>query len=113
MIILIVSNGEVMAVPHPVSTAPSFYLTDLNGADFFASKVYGSKAKQPSIVVLGFFATWCIPCRSEAPQLEILAKAFPKTRAASLSDVFSFSERNALLLVVTKTNVFDSSSLTI
>jgi peroxiredoxin len=60
------------------STAPTFYLTDLSGNDFFASRVYGDNAKEPSAVVLSFFATWCIPCRAEVPQLEILSKAFPK-----------------------------------
>jgi peroxiredoxin len=60
------------------STAPTFYLTDLSGNDFFASRVYGDKAKEPSAVVLSFFATWCIPCRAEVPQLEILSKTFPE-----------------------------------
>ena len=60
------------------STAPTFYLTDLSGNDFFASRVYGDRAKEPSEVVLSFFATWCIPCRDEVPQLEILSKTFPE-----------------------------------
>lgn len=58
--------------------APTFYLTDLRGNDFFASKVYGDQAKEPSAVVLSFFATWCIPCRAEVPQLEILSQEFPE-----------------------------------
>jgi len=57
--------------------APTFYLRDLSGDDFFASRVYGENAKQSSVVVLSFFATWCIPCRAEAPQLEILSNKFP------------------------------------
>jgi len=57
--------------------APSFYLRDLAGDDFFASRVYGEKATDPSVVVLSFFATWCIPCRAEAPQLKILSNEFP------------------------------------
>ena len=59
------------------STAPTFYLTDLSGNDFFASRVYGERAKEPSAVVFSFFATWCIPCRAEVPQLEILSQEFP------------------------------------
>jgi len=61
----------------PGDQAPTFYLLDLKGDDFFASKVYGEKAKDPSAVVLSFFATWCIPCRAEVPQLELLSKQFP------------------------------------
>lgn len=60
--------------------AATFYLRDLSGNDFFASKVYGDNAKEPSVVVLSFFATWCVPCRLEVPQLEILSKAFPETQ---------------------------------
>ncbi len=58
--------------------APTFYLLDLKGDDFFASQVYGEKAETPSVVVLSFFATWCIPCRAEVPQLEILSREFPE-----------------------------------
>lgn len=57
--------------------APTFYLRDLSGGDFFASKVYGESADKPSAVVLSFFATWCIPCREEAPQLQILSQKYP------------------------------------
>ena len=60
------------------STAPTFYLIDLSGNDFFASRVYGDTAEKPSAVVLSFFATWCIPCRAEVPQLEILSNEFPE-----------------------------------
>lgn len=62
----------------PGDLAPTFYLTDLSGNDFFASRVYGDRAKEPSAVVFSFFATWCIPCRAEVPQLEILSQEFPE-----------------------------------
>jgi len=62
----------------PGELAPTFYLTDLSGNDFFASRVYGDNAKEPSAVVLSFFATWCVPCRAEVPQLEILSQEFPE-----------------------------------
>lgn len=59
--------------------APSFFLKTNTGESFFLSRVVGPKAKanlkQP--VVLSFFATWCVPCKKEIPQLEILQKAYP------------------------------------
>jgi len=59
------------------SQAPTFYLQDLDGEKFFASRVYGENAKNPSPVVISFFATWCKPCLAEVPQLEILSKTYP------------------------------------
>ena len=78
LIISLLTPFSVLISQENGNLAPTFYLTDLQGQDFFASKVYGPKAKQPSVVVLSFFATWCIPCRGEVPQLEILSKQFPE-----------------------------------
>jgi len=58
--------------------APNFYLRGLKGNDFFASKIYGENAELGQVVVLSFFATWCIPCRAEAPQLQKLSNSFPE-----------------------------------
>ena len=70
-------QATLVFAANPGDPAPSFYLTDLKGNDFFASRVYGENAKEPSAVVLSFFATWCIPCRAEVPQLQILSQEFP------------------------------------
>ena len=66
-----------MNISYAQSPAPTFYLQDLEGEKFFASRVYGEKAKDPTPVVLSFFATWCKPCLAEVPQLEILSKKYP------------------------------------
>jgi len=50
--------------------APTFFLRDLDGKNFFLSKAI--KEKQP--IVLSFFATWCIPCRTEIPVYENMLK---------------------------------------
>ena len=71
-------QATLVYASEPGELAPTFYLTDLSGNDFFASRVYGDKAKEPSAVVFSFFATWCIPCRAEVPQLEILSQEFPE-----------------------------------
>jgi len=71
-------QATLVYASEPGDLAPTFYLTDLSGNDFFASRVYGDNAKEPSAVVLSFFATWCVPCRAEVPQLEILSQEFPE-----------------------------------
>ena len=43
---------------------PSFQLTDLNGTPM------SLEAQRGNVAVLNFFASWCSPCREEAPVLE-------------------------------------------
>ena len=45
-------------------TAPAFSLTSLDGQEFTLGKVSGQ------VVVLNFWASWCSPCREEAPALQ-------------------------------------------
>ena len=45
--------------------APDFALPDLDGKTVRPSDFRGGKA-----IFLNFWATWCIPCRQEAPVLE-------------------------------------------
>ncbi|MEA3288413.1 MAG: TlpA disulfide reductase family protein [Candidatus Marinimicrobia bacterium] len=49
-------------------SAPTFFLRDLDGENFFLSKTI----KQKQVIVLSFYATWCIPCRTEIPAYEKL-----------------------------------------
>lgn len=59
--------------------APTFFLTFLDGEKFYLSRTVGAKARANlrKPLVLSFFATWCIPCKKEIPQLEILQKKYP------------------------------------
>gem|GEM_PF-271362 len=78
--LLVISCCTFLWAEESPGQAPGFYLRDLKGQDFFASRVFGPSAAEPQAVVLSFFATWCIPCRAEAPQLEILAGKYPHIR---------------------------------
>jgi cytochrome c biogenesis protein CcmG, thiol:disulfide interchange protein DsbE len=60
--------GEVRKGKRP--QAPSFTLPRLDGGELASSQVAG-KAQ-----VLNFWASWCIPCREEAPLLEQASKRF-------------------------------------
>jgi thiol-disulfide isomerase/thioredoxin len=53
--------------PRPVSfPAPDFTLPTLSGAPIRLSELRGK------VVLLNFWATWCVPCRMEMPALEAL-----------------------------------------
>ena len=62
--------------------APSFVLKDLSGEYIFLRDYTGKELRQPwkkrekHVVVLSFFATWCIPCRTEIPILGEIAARF-------------------------------------
>jgi len=50
--------------------APDFTLRRLNGADLRLSDLKGK------VVFVNFFATWCVPCRWEMPEMEALYQNF-------------------------------------
>ena len=52
--------------------APTFFVRDLAEQNFFFSDTL--KTRKPA--VLSFFATHCIPCRAEMPQLDTLSREY-------------------------------------
>ena len=52
--------------------APTFFVRDLKEKNFFLSDTL--KLEKPT--VLSFFATWCIPCRAEMPELDTLSQSY-------------------------------------
>jgi thiol-disulfide isomerase/thioredoxin len=74
------------------SIAPTFYLKSLSGEEFFLSD-YAGKPRQPwkqperKTVVLCFFATYCLPCRKEIPELQALADEWKEDAVFVLIDL--------------------------
>jgi len=62
--------------------APRFVLKDLSGEYVYLRDYTGKKLRQPwkqrekHVVVLSFFATWCLPCKIELPILDEIAARF-------------------------------------
>ncbi len=54
----------------PGKNAPNFTLRDLEGRDISLSDFH----RKP--VLLNFWATWCIPCRTEMPSMERLHREY-------------------------------------
>ena len=52
--------------------APTFFVRDLSEKNFFLSDTL--KLNKP--IVLSFFATHCIPCRAEMPELDTLSQGY-------------------------------------
>jgi len=59
----------VQTLPTPIP-APGFRLTDVDGAPRALASFRGS------VVLLNFWATWCIPCRDEMPVMERVHRSY-------------------------------------
>jgi len=77
--------------------APDFTLSDLSGKTVTLSQLRGK------VVFLNFWATWCPPCRTEMPSMEMLNEVFSSSDFVMLAvnveregdkTVPSFLERN-------------------
>ncbi len=66
--------------------APTFYLKSLNNEKFFISDYVGEPRRfnesPRKVVILSFFASWCLPCRKEIPALEKLTAQYKKHQLA-------------------------------
>jgi peroxiredoxin len=80
--------------------APDFTLDALDGGEVALSKLRGK------IVVINFWATWCLPCRAETPALEnafdqykdsdVMILGVNLTNQDSISEVESFVQEFGL-----------------
>lgn len=64
MLLLAVAAPAMAATPRVGEPAPDFQLTLVDGTHVRLSELRGQ------VVVLNFWATWCVPCRTELPLLD-------------------------------------------
>ena len=62
----LIDIGVAQAAPKPVvgEMAPDFELTLIDGSKVSLAELKGQ------VVLLNFWATWCVPCRKELPTLD-------------------------------------------
>ena len=69
---IVIMASSLMAELKVGDDAPTFFVRDLAEKNFFLSDTL--KLNKPT--VLSFFATWCIPCRAEMPELDTLSHSY-------------------------------------
>jgi cytochrome c biogenesis protein CcmG/thiol:disulfide interchange protein DsbE len=74
-------------------TAPDFSLTTFDGQTVNLSDLRGK------VVVINFWASWCIPCRDEAPDLQRTWERYQERGVVFLGIAYTDTERNALAFI--------------
>ena len=69
--------------------APAFELPTLNGGTVDSTEWDGD------VVVVNFWASWCVPCREEAPELEAFARQWKDRDVRLVGIVYSDDESEA------------------
>ncbi|MFC4452206.1 TlpA disulfide reductase family protein [Deinococcus sonorensis] len=87
---LLRSNGQQEGGPLVGKAAPNFTLTTLDGGTLSLASLKGRP------VVLNFWASWCVPCRSEAPLLRELSERQTAGGLAVVGVVFSDKDLKAV-----------------
>src|SRR5260221_6924773 len=64
LVVLAIAVRTRGAPPLASGTAPDFSLTSFDGQTYQLAQLKGKA------VVINFWASWCIPCRDEAPALQ-------------------------------------------
>ena len=72
ILIVILLSSTVFSQIKVGDEAPTFFVRDLQEKNFFLSDTL--KLGRPT--VLSFFATWCVPCRAEMPELDTLSQSY-------------------------------------
>ena len=72
VISILIATSCVFAELKVGDEAPTFFVRDLEEKNFFLSDTL--KLGKPT--VFSFFATWCVPCRAEMPELDTLSHSY-------------------------------------
>lgn len=76
--------------PAAKEAAPDFQMTLFDGSDFQLS------AQKGKVVVINFFASWCVSCGEETPHIEKAAKKYSPQTVVFLAVAVDDTEKKAI-----------------
>jgi peroxiredoxin len=86
-ILSFVANVQAQQNPEIGTAAKEFQLNDLTGKQHQLNKMRGK------VVIINFWATWCIPCRTEMPSMNRAWKALSDKDVVMLAINFGESKK--------------------
>ncbi len=82
-------SEDTTAQKNAMETAPDFDIALFDGGNFKLSEQRGK------VVVINFFASWCVSCDEETPFLEKVAHEYPPQKVAFLGIAVDDTEKKA------------------
>lgn len=82
--------------PEPGETAPEFSMTYFNGYEWESRPVADLTDMRGSVVMLNFWASWCVECRYEAELLQATAEQYADNGVILLGIAWADSEPKSL-----------------
>ncbi len=73
--------------------APDFTITTFDGSPFRLSEQRGK------VVIINFWASWCIPCRTEAPVLQAIWERYREQDVVVVGIAYLDTDRDALAFI--------------
>jgi len=83
-------SDKVTTPPAPKEMAPDFHITLFDGGDFQLSSQKGK------VIVINFFASWCVSCGEETPFIEKAAKHYSPQSVKFLAIAVDDTEKKAI-----------------
>jgi peroxiredoxin len=89
LLLILGCSGNTTAPIAIMEAAPDFNITLFDGGDFQLS------AQKGKIVVINFFASWCVSCGKETPVIEIISHKYAPQTVVFLAIAVDDTEKKA------------------
>src|SRR6185369_778437 len=99
LIICLITQAAAFAQTEKIEKLPDISLKDLKGTTVNLSRYNGT------IILLNFWATWCIPCRAEIPELVKWQKKYQSKGLQIIGITYPPANRQRVLNFIRKNRV--------
>ena len=89
LLLILGCSDSTTGPPAAMEAAPDFNMTLFEGGDFQLS------AKKGKVVVINFFASWCVSCGEETPVIEKLSRKYSPQTVVFLAIAVDDTEKKA------------------